>query len=262
VVKQNGCIGRTTTRPRTRLWLFPFRCFLAVWVVASAVGYSATVIVLAPIFGIAAKRVGRLWMKHLLFFSGVRVKTIGAEKLSATEHYIFVANHQSYYDIPVLCSGLPFFLSFIAKKQLFRIPIFGWAMAAVGHIWIDRTNARKAGKSISRAVSKLDKGRISLVLFPEGTRSQSDTLGAFKRASFTLALKAGVSVVPVSIVGARSIMAKRSLRLTPGTVKLIVGDPIPFSVITRLDKNAISELVREKMIEGIAAGKNEVEKAA
>jgi 1-acyl-sn-glycerol-3-phosphate acyltransferase len=239
------------------IWLFPFRCFLAVWVFASAVSYSATVIVLAPFFSMTAKRVGRLWMKHLLFFSGVRVKTIGAEKLSATDHYIFIANHQSYYDIPVLCSGLPFFLSFIAKKQLFLIPVFGWAMAAVGHIWIDRTNARKAGKSISRAVTKLDKDKISLVLFPEGTRSQSDALGAFKRASFTLALKAGVSVVPVSIVGARSIMAKRSLRLMPGTVLLMVGDPIPFPEITRLDKNAISALVREKMIEGIAAGKKQ-----
>jgi 1-acyl-sn-glycerol-3-phosphate acyltransferase len=236
------------------IWLFPFRCFLAVWVVASAIGYSATVIVLAPFFGAGARMVGRLWMKHLLFFSGVRVKTIGAEKLTAADHYIFIANHQSYYDIPVLCSGLPFFLSFIAKKQLFLIPIFGWAMAAVGHIWIDRANARKAGKSISRAVSKLDKGNISLVLFPEGTRSMSGTLGVFKRASFTLALRAGVSVVPVSIVGVRDIMAKRSLRLTPGTVLLMVGDPIPFTVITELDKNGVSALVREKIIEGIAAG--------
>jgi 1-acyl-sn-glycerol-3-phosphate acyltransferase len=239
------------------IWLFPFRCLLAVWVIASAVGYSAMVIVLAPFFGLTAKRVGRLWMKHLLFFSGVRVKTIGAEKLAATDHYIFIANHQSFYDIPVLCSGLPFFLSFIAKKQLFLIPVFGWAMAAVGHIWIDRTNARKAGKSITRAVTILDKGNISLVLFPEGTRSQSGALGVFKRASFTLALKAGVSVVPVSIIGVRNIMAKRSLRLRPGTVLLKVGDPIPFPVIKGLDKNAISALVREKMIEGMTAGKNE-----
>lgn len=244
-------------RGMARIWLLPFRCFLVVWVIASAAGYSATAIALAPFFATTARRVGRLWMKHLLFFSGVRVITTGAEKLNATDHYIFVANHQSYYDIPVLCSGLPFFLSFIAKKQLFSIPIFGWAMAAVGHIWIDRTNARKAGKSILRAVSKLDKDNISLVLFPEGTRSETDALGAFKRASFTLALKAGVSVVPVAIVGARNIMAKSSLRLMPGTVRLMVGDPIPFPAITGLDKNAVSALVREKMIQGIAAGKNE-----
>jgi 1-acyl-sn-glycerol-3-phosphate acyltransferase len=215
-----------------------------------------TVIVLAPIFGITAKRVGRLWMKHLLFFSGVRVQTIGAEKLVSADHYVFFANHSSYYDIPVLCAGLPFFLSFIAKKQLFQIPIFGWAMAAVGHIWIDRRNARKAGKSILRAVSKLDKGKISLVLFPEGTRSLSGALGVFKRASFTLALKAKVAVVPVSIVGARDIMAKRSLRLNPGTVRLIVGDPIPYEAIMGLDKNGVSALVREKMLAGIAEGNN------
>jgi 1-acyl-sn-glycerol-3-phosphate acyltransferase len=91
------------------------------------------------------------------------------------------------------------------------------------------------------------------VLFPEGTRSETDMPGVFKRASFTLALDARVSVVPVSIVGVRSIMAKRSLRLRPGTVVIKVGDPIPRSVIEGLDKNAISALVREKMVQGISA---------
>jgi len=252
VAEQN----RGITRRFPGIWLFPYRCFVALWVVVSAVGYSTTVIILAPFFGTTAKRIGRLWMKHLLFFSGVTVKTIGAEKLSKADHYVFVSNHQSYYDIPVLCSGLPFFLSFIAKKQLFRIPIFGWSMAAVGHIWIDRDNPRKARKSISRAVSKLDKEKISLVLFPEGTRSTSDVPGVFKRASFTLALDASVSVVPISIVGVRSIMAKRSLRLKPGRVVVMVGDPIPHSVISGLDKNTISALVREKMVQGISAGQD------
>ena len=245
---------RRITGGMAGVWLFSFRCFIAVWVVASAVSYCTTVIILAPFFGTTAKKVGRLWMKHLLFFSGVKVITIGAEKLALAEHYIFIANHQSYFDIPVLYSGLPFFLSFIAKKQLFQIPVFGWAMAAVGHIWIDRSNARKAGRSISRAVSKLDKSDISLVLFPEGTRSDSDVPGVFKRASFTLALRGGVSIVPVSIVGTREIMAKRSLHLKPGTVRLMVGDPIPFRTISGLDKNAVSAMVREKMIEGIIAG--------
>jgi 1-acyl-sn-glycerol-3-phosphate acyltransferase len=244
---------RGMTSKMTRVGLFSYRCFVAVWVVVSAVGYSTTVIILAPFFGITAKRVGRLWMKHLLFFSRVTVKTVGAEKLSKADHYVFVSNHQSYFDIPVLCSGLPFFLSFIAKKQLFRIPIFGWSMAAVGHIWIDRDNPRKARKSITRAVSKLDKERISLVLFPEGTRSATDEPGAFKRASFTLALDARVSVVPISIVGVRSVMAKQSLRITPGRVVIMVGDPIPHSTIAGLDKNAISALVREKMVQGISA---------
>jgi 1-acyl-sn-glycerol-3-phosphate acyltransferase len=252
VVEQKRGIARRLTGA----WLFPYRCFVAVWLVVSAIGYSSTVIVLAPFFGVTAKRVGRLWMKHLLFFSGVRVKTIGAEKLAIADHYVFIANHQSYFDIPVLCSGLPFFLSFIAKKQLFQIPIFGWSMAAVGHIWIDRDNPRKARKSISRAVSKLDRDKISLVLFPEGTRSESDVPGVFKRASFTLALDAHAFVVPISIVGVRSIMAKRSLRLRPGTVVVMVGDPIPYSTIAGLDKNTISSLVREKMVEGISAAHN------
>ncbi len=242
--------------------LFPYRFFVATWMIFSAITYSSLVIVLMPISKKASKQAGRLWMKHLLFFSRVSVRTFGSEKLAKDKHYIFIANHQSYYDIPVLFAGLPFFLGFIAKKQLFQIPIFGWAMAAVGHIWIDRDNARKARQSISRAVAKLNKENISLVLFPEGTRSSGEGLGAFKRGSFTLAIEAGVAVVPVSIVGAETILAKRSLRLMAGKVHIIIGDPIPHSVIEGLDKNQISALVREKMVDGISMGKNEVLKNA
>jgi 1-acyl-sn-glycerol-3-phosphate acyltransferase len=240
------------------IFLLPYRIFIALWVVASSIVYCLTVICLSPIAAVTAKRVGRLWMTHLLFFSGVTVRTIGMEKLDRVGHYVFVVNHQSYFDIPVLSAGLPFFLSFIAKKGLFLIPIFGWGMAAIGHIWINRDNARAARKSITRAVSKLNKENISLVLFPEGTRSQNGDMGPFKRASFTLAIEAGVPVVPVSIVGIRSIMAKRSLGLRPGTVQLVVGDPIPASVVAGLDKNALSAMVREKMITGIEEGKAEV----
>jgi 1-acyl-sn-glycerol-3-phosphate acyltransferase len=239
------------------IFLLPYRIFIALWVVASSIVYCLTVICLSPIAAVTAKRVGRLWMTHLLFFSGVTVRTIGMEKLDRVGHYVFVVNHQSYFDIPVLSAGLPFFLSFIAKKGLFLIPIFGWGMAAIGHIWINRDNARAARKSITRAVSKLNKENISLVLFPEGTRSQNGDMGPFKRASFTLAIEAGVPVVPVSIVGIRSIMSKRSLSLRPGTVQLVVGDPIPVSVVAGLDKKSLSALVREKMIAGIAEGKAE-----
>ena len=87
------------------------------------------------------------------------------------ERYVFIANHQSDFDIPVLYEGLFPNLSFIAKKELFMLPFFGWGMAAVGHIWIDRKNARKARKSITRAVNRLKRNHVSLVLFPEGTRS-------------------------------------------------------------------------------------------
>jgi 1-acyl-sn-glycerol-3-phosphate acyltransferase len=198
-----------------------------------------------------ARRVARLWMIHLLFFSRVRIKTIGKEKLDKNSHYVFVANHQSYYDIPALSAGLPFLLSFIAKKELFRIPLFGWAMSAAGHVWISRDNARAARKSISRAVDRINKGSISLVLFPEGTRSCTDVMGTFKRASFTLAIEAGVPVVPVSIVGARSIMAKRSLSLVPGTVFVVVGDPIPAATVALLDKKELSALMEEKLNAGV-----------
>lgn len=234
--------------------LVPYRVFVVLWIGISSLVYCTTVLSLAPLAPTMARRVARLWMIHLLFFSRVRIKTIGKEKLDKNSHYVFVANHQSYYDIPALSAGLPFLLSFIAKKELFRIPLFGWAMSAAGHVWISRDNARAARKSISRAVDRINKGSISLVLFPEGTRSCTDVMGTFKRASFTLAIEAGVPVVPVSIVGARSIMAKRSLSLVPGTVFVVVGDPIPAATVALLDKKELSALMEEKLNAGVERG--------
>jgi 1-acyl-sn-glycerol-3-phosphate acyltransferase len=181
---------------------------------------------------------------------GIRVTTTGGEKLDRKARYVFIANHQSYFDIPVLYAGLPFSLSFIAKKELFFIPFFGWGIAAIGHIWIDRDNARAARKSITRAISKLNRQCISLVLFPEGTRSITGEVGEFKRGSFTLALEAGVPVVPVSILGTRDVLPKKSRRFSPGTTTLVIGDPIVPAELSKLDKTKLSELVRERIVAG------------
>jgi 1-acyl-sn-glycerol-3-phosphate acyltransferase len=224
------------------------------WAFFSTVTYGTAAIACSIFNNRLARHITHLWCLHLLFVCGVRVRTIGTEKLSKEDRYVFIANHQSFFDIPTLYAGLPFPLSFIAKKELFFIPFFGWGIAAIGHIWIDRKKARKARKSITRAIEKLKRHRICLVLFPEGTRSITGEVGEFRRGSFTLAIEAGVPVVPVSIVGTRNILPKKSLLFRAAAAIVVVGDPIPSAECANLDKSELSETMRKRIVKGIETG--------
>ena len=225
------------------------------WAFISTVAYGTMIILLSIFNTRIARYIAHLWCIHLLFLCGVRVRTIGGEKLSRRERYVFIANHQSFFDIPTLYVGLPFSLSFLAKKELFFIPFFGWGIAAIGHIWIDRENARLARKSITRAIGKLKRRQISLVLFPEGTRSITGEVGEFKRGSFTLAIEAGVPVVPVTVRGTREVLPKRSLLFRPGETTLVIGDPVYPAELAGLDKQRLSEIMRDRIIKGLVTGK-------
>jgi len=226
------------------------------WAILSTMAYGTIAILVSMFHTRLARYIAHLWCIHLLLLCGIRIKTIGIEKLSRRERYVFIANHQSFFDIPTLYAGLPSSLSFIAKKELFFIPFFGWGIAAIGHIWIDREHARRARKSITRAIDKLKRQQISLVLFPEGTRSITGAVAKFRRGSFTLALEAGVPVVPVSIVGTRNILPKKSLMFTPGTAVVIIGDPISAAECAVLNKGELSGLVRSRIVKGIETGRN------
>jgi 1-acyl-sn-glycerol-3-phosphate acyltransferase len=214
------------------------------WVVVATVVYGTITLVLSIFSRPAARYVAKLWCVHLLRLSGARVKVEGAEKLSGGRRYVFVCNHQSAFDIPVLYAGLPNQLSFIAKKELFLLPFFGWGIAAIGHIWVDRGNARKARLSIKRGVSKLKREHTSLVVFPEGTRSLDGTVGPFKKGSFTLALESGVEVVPVAVRGTRELLPKGSLTVRPGTAFVYIADPLDVETVRSLDKASLSDRVR------------------
>jgi 1-acyl-sn-glycerol-3-phosphate acyltransferase len=201
--------------------------FLFTWLVLSTVVYAS--ITMAG--GLFSKRfaqfVARSWCRHLLFVFGVRIEVCGAEKLPRRDRsFVFFSNHQSALDIPILYSGLSQRLCFIAKKELFLIPFFGWGIAAMGHVRLDRSSARKARESLTRGVAHLKRHGLSLILFPEGTRSVDGRLGEFKQGSFALALDAGVPVVPVAIRKANERLPKKSLTLRPGKVYLDICDPI------------------------------------
>ncbi|MDR0330087.1 MAG: 1-acyl-sn-glycerol-3-phosphate acyltransferase [Chitinispirillales bacterium] len=222
-------------------------------VVGVTLVYAPLIFVISAVSRKIARKIARRWNRVVLGFGGVRVRTAGMEKLNEGERYVFMANHQSALDIPIIYTGIGGNISFIAKKELFMIPIFGWGMWAVGHISIDRQNARKAHASIARAVERLNKENVSLILFPEGTRSKSGKVLEFKTASFTLALQAGVSLVPVAIKGAIDRLPPKSSRIVPGDVLLEIGDPIAVEELQGQSKAEICERVRtaiKGMVEG------------
>jgi len=203
----------------------------------------------------AARYIALVWNYNILWIAGIKLKVSGLEKLQKNKRYVFIANHQSGLDIPVLYAGLNRSISFIAKKELFYIPIFGWGMVVVGHIWIDRSNARKARESIIRAVKHLQKAQVSLILFPEGTRSVDGSVGDFKTGSFSLALQAGVEVVPVVIHDTMKSLPKNNLLITPGTIHVDVCDPIDVSADET--KSDISTKIRTIICDVIAKGPKE-----
>jgi 1-acyl-sn-glycerol-3-phosphate acyltransferase len=187
----------------------------------------------------AARKISRQWNRFVLAVGGVKVRVSGLDKLDKGERYVFMSNHQSALDIPIIYVGISEQISFIAKKELFMIPVFGWGMWAVGHISIDRESPRKAHASIAKAVQKLNKENVSLILFPEGTRSKDGKVLDFKTASFTLALQAGVKLVPIAIKNAINRLPPKTARIIPGEVFLEIGKPIAVEEFQGMNKGEI-----------------------
>ncbi len=186
----------------------------------------------------------RLWGKVALLANRVKVKVEGMEQLNRKGPYIFMSNHQGYYDIFALLSHLPYQFKWLAKKELFSIPFLGWTMAAVGYISIDRGGTRDTVEAMNNAAQKIQEG-MSVVIFPEGSRSPDGSIQPFKKGGFTLAIKSKVPIVPVAISGSRDIMPKDKLTAAPGEIRILVGDPIETERCALKDREALMKKVRE-----------------
>ncbi len=226
---------------------------IIIWTIVSTIIYGLICLSVCLFSSDLTFKIGRFWSIHLLAIAGIKVKVRGAEKLDPNKRYVFFANHQSALDIPVMYAGMKNAISFIAKKELFFIPMFGWVMAAMGHIWIDRSNARKARDSILKAIKHLHKANVSLVLFPEGTRSVDGTIGEFKTGSFTLALQAGVQAVPVVLHDTRLCLPKNAMMMHPGIIHVDIGDTIDIDEST-MSKNDLCIRIRNTICEIATAG--------
>lgn len=191
--------------------------------------------------------VQRLWSPVLIWAGGGRLEVSGLEQLERAKPYMFISNHQSTIDIPVLFRSLPWDTRFVAKKQLKYVPMLGWYMWLAKFVFVDRGNHREAVRSLDEASAQIRAG-ISIIVFPEGTRSDARSVLPFKKGPFALAMKAGVPLVPVAIEGSGRLMPKNSWNITPGPIRVRVGAPIDPAQFAD-DRIALIKAVRSAIID-------------
>src|SRR5579875_3352712 len=190
-------------------------------------------------------RVARAWAKVLLKVSGVRVRVHGLEHISSGASYIFVANHLSYMDTPVVLAHIPVQFRFLAKRGLFQIPFLGQHLSRAGHIPVPREDPRAPVKTMQRK-------RISLLIFPEGGRSHTGELQPFKEGAAYIAIRAGVPLVPVAILGSREVLPYGSGIVKAGEVELHILPPLETSSLTLKDRSRITEQCRELILKELS----------
>ena len=188
------------------------------------------------------------WSRWVLRGAGTPVLVDGFERIPVGGPVVYASNHSSMFDIWALSSSLPGSIRFVAKQELAKIPVFGQAMVAAGHVTIDRTNRARAMEAYAQAVRTIREKGISVVVFPEGTRSRTGELGPFKNAPFGLAIAAQVPLVPVYVHATFRILPKGAWRLRPMPIQLLVGEPIATTGMTLDDREALRERVRAAIL--------------
>jgi 1-acyl-sn-glycerol-3-phosphate acyltransferase len=210
--------------PPYHWWRTVFFLIPAISVYTIVLGAASIVSSLFDSRGYFAHDCARAWSWLILKTTGVRVTVEGLERITPGTTYVFVSNHQSIYDTPVVFASLPYQLRIIAKESLARFPVLGWHLKRGGHLFVDRDHPDRAG-ILKRWRALVSEG-LSLIIYAEGGRSLDGHVGRFRAGSFLLAVEAGLPVVPLSIIGTRKVMPKGRLRTEPADVKLIVHDPI------------------------------------
>lgn len=231
---------------RTVLYLIP-----AIAVYTIVLGTASLLGSLFERRGRFAHACARTWSWLILATTGVSVDVRGLERLSPARTYVFVSNHQSIYDIPVIFANLPYQLRIIAKESLGSFPFLGWHLHRSGHLLVDRRRPDRAG--ILGRWRALVKDGLSLIIFPEGTRSADGRLSAFKAGSFLLAIEAKLPIVPVSVDGTRFVMHKGELTTKPGAVRLTVHPPVETEALDVTAARDLAEQVRN-VVAGSVAG--------
>lgn len=186
------------------------------------------------------------WGKSSLKIMGIPVKVSGMENLEELDKAVLVINHTSAVDIPLILGYLPLRVGFLAKKQVMYIPLIGQIFLLMGHVVIDRSNARKALKSIKRCIKAYNRG-ISIALFPEGTRTPDGRVQPFKAGSLRIPVEAEAQVVPVSIYGGHRVMRKNDLTMHKHPVYLHVGKPISAEGVTKKEFRSFVEKLEERV---------------
>jgi 1-acyl-sn-glycerol-3-phosphate acyltransferase len=178
----------------------------------------------------ASEAVLRSWCRFFLWVAGATVERLGGEDLDPKKSYVFVSNHTSNMDVPAILSVTPTPLRFIAKRELKRIPFFGWAAGRMGHVFINRQDKHAATRAIRRRIDRGFETGVALFFFAEGTRSTTEELLPFKKGAAIAAIETGLDVVPIGIAGAQRVMAPKGFSLfRPGPIAVAFGKPIPIA---------------------------------
>ena len=181
--------------------------------------------------GNLAFSISKLWAYTMLAVSFVRTEIKNKDKILKETSYIIISNHQSHYDIITLVTTLGIQFRWIIKKEILKLPIFGYALYASRNIFIDRSNTTSAIESINKGFDRLPKG-MSVMVFTEGTRSPDGQIHEFKKGGFITAVARKISILPVTVNGSRRVMRKGSFTLKPGKIQIVIGDPIDTSGYT------------------------------
>jgi 1-acyl-sn-glycerol-3-phosphate acyltransferase len=230
-----------------------------IWTVFSSVTLTlifASATIVTALFNPTSPRLEwiiKTWARLLVKAAGIDVHVENADLLKPDQRYILVANHYSYFDIPVIFAAIPQPIRFLAKVSLFKIPIFGQAIGRAGFIPIDRKNRRTAVKSFDMAADRIRKGN-TIVIFPEEGRSRTRELKPFQRGAFLLALKSQLPIVPIAVDGTFDVFRVGARKVTPGRVTVKVTEPIPTAGMTLKGKNVLAEESRRR-IEMLLFGK-------
>ncbi len=230
---------------RLRAW------FIADPLVILATIFFASVSMFVSLFDRTGRRqaaIARAWSKVLLAVCGVRVRLQGCEKIAPEASYIFASSHASYMDTPVILANIPVQFRFLAKKGLFSVPFMGWHLTRAGHVPVYRDNPRAAVKTLGLAADAVQKRGISLLVFPEGGRTPTGELQEFKDGAAYIAIRAGVPIVPVALIGTRAVLPFGSGTPRSGTVEMRVGDPIPTAGLKLHDRARLTKEVRDHVV--------------
>jgi 1-acyl-sn-glycerol-3-phosphate acyltransferase len=193
--------------------------------------------------------VSRNYSRVVLFALGVKVACRGLENIDIRKAYVFMSNHVSHVDSPALASVLPHPLHWVFKKELSKIPVFGWILLACGQIMVDRSDPEKSKAALAEALSALS-GNNSVMIYPEGTRSRDGNLQPLKKGGFWMAVQGGLPIVPVRVSGTREIVAAGTLRIRPGNVLLEVFPPISTAGKGAADLPVLMRQVRDALLSG------------
>jgi 1-acyl-sn-glycerol-3-phosphate acyltransferase len=220
---------------RALLWINPLI------ILSTAIHGSVNLVVaLWDSEGSTQLKVARAWARSLLRIAGVKLTIEGLDKIKPGESYIFASNHVSYMDTPVVLGHIPANFRFMAKSELFKVPFIGGHLGKAGHISVPLDDPRASVKVLA-AAGKMLKGRgLSVLVFPEGGRSESGEMEPFKEGAAYLAIKAGAPVVPVAIIGIRNVLPMHSMHVRPGNVTLRIGDPIETATLTVRDRDTLT----------------------